>query len=73
MSIVELLLKSGANVNTKDSLGNTPLHLAVKENNILMVILLIEKGANIKLKNRDHEKPIDIAKAKNFKRDYQPY
>ncbi|EMO56484.1 ankyrin repeat protein [Leptospira santarosai str. CBC1416] len=40
-SVLELL-KQNQNVNLKDSLGNTPLILAVKSENLEMVRLLLE-------------------------------
>lgn len=39
-----MLLKYGANPNTKDALGNNPLHLAACTHNIEVVTLLLKGG-----------------------------
>lgn len=39
-----LLLDKGANPNQKDSLGNTPLHLAACTNHVEVVTLLLKAG-----------------------------
>lgn len=44
---VSALLKNGANVNKRDMRGFTAIHVAVFRNNIEMVKLLLEKGANV--------------------------
>lgn len=41
---LRLLLDYGANPNQVDSLGNTPLHLAVCTNHISVVTLLLRAG-----------------------------
>ena len=43
--LVKFLVKNGANVNAKAKNGATPLNLAVKENDTVMVKLLKELGA----------------------------
>ena len=50
---VELLLKKGANANSADSFGLAPLHLAVccKDVDPSLIEHLIEKGADVNLKN----------------------
>ncbi len=44
---VENLIESGANVNTEDEYGSSPLIESVKKKNIEMVKLLISKGADV--------------------------
>jgi ankyrin repeat protein len=45
VSAVSLLLDSGANIQTEDSLGYTPLHLAVLDHHPKVVHLLLQSGA----------------------------
>ena len=44
------LLEAGANVNARDNSGHTPLMLAVKRQNAEVVNILLDAGANAKLK-----------------------
>ena len=45
--IADLLLRHGANVNARDSQGNTPLHFSVMNGNIDVTQYLIDNGANV--------------------------
>jgi ankyrin repeat protein len=49
----ELLLEKGANVNSTDSFGSSPLHMAVccKDVDISLIEHLIQKGADVNYKN----------------------
>ena len=58
IEIAELLISFGANVNTNDNRGNTPLHKAAKENNISMIKMLVSHGADLKATNKDKETPL---------------
>ena len=51
--IVDLFIKSGANINQADTDGKTPLMLAVWKENLQLVKLLIKNGADVEAKNRD--------------------
>ena len=44
---MQTLLKAGADVNTVDFRGQTPLHIACEQGNTDIVFLLLEKGADI--------------------------
>ena len=55
------LLDQGANPALADKVGNTPLLLATKAQNIVVVRALIALHADVTTENRDGEKPIDIA------------
>ena len=46
-AVVEVLIAHGADVNAKDGSGFTPLALAANSKNDLMVVILLEKGAQI--------------------------
>lgn len=47
----QLLLKNGLTVNIKDSLGNTPLHDALNSHALDVATLLLENGADWRIKN----------------------
>ena len=47
------LIERGANVNTRDKWGLTPLHWACDKNSIELTKMLIEKGANINAIDND--------------------
>lgn len=44
--ILELLLQNGADVDCRDSQGQTPLHVAGKIGNGIMIRALLERGAD---------------------------
>ncbi len=50
--ICKLLIKEGANVNTQNYLGNTPLHYTIASNSSDISDLFIENGANETIKNK---------------------
>lgn len=61
-SVVETLLKFGADIEAKDSDGNTPLMTAILAPlGRSFVEKLLDKGANRDAINNKNEKPIDIA------------
>jgi ankyrin repeat protein len=45
--IVNMLLNIGADPNIKDNIGNSPIIIAIRRNNINLIKLLLSKGANI--------------------------
>ncbi len=63
--IMKALISSGANVNHKDDLGNTPLINATSLGNIEAVRILCENGADVMQKNKFGETVFDIAKRHN--------
>lgn len=52
---ISVLLNNGANVNSSDIVGETPLHRAVKKGNDEIIHLLLEKGALINSVNNKGE------------------
>ena len=63
LAFVNLLVSSGANINTKYGDWKTPLHQAVIVGNKAIVQTLIENGANIKEKDKEGKTPFDHAKS----------
>jgi uncharacterized protein len=47
IGVAEVLIAHGADVNARDASGFTPLALAANSKNDLMVVILLEKGAQI--------------------------
>lgn len=52
-TIIMHLLDSGANVESNDKKGNTPLHYAALEGNVRILQLLLDRGANLETKCGD--------------------
>ncbi len=60
VAIAEVLINGGADINAKDTFGNTPLISAIMTNNTQLVAHLIQKGADLKIKNNDGKNAEDI-------------
>ncbi|ORX79989.1 ankyrin [Anaeromyces robustus] len=62
-SIVDCLIERGADVNSIDNDGNTPLVYAIKNNLLSIVILLVNNGASInhQLKNENNKNLLMLA------------
>lgn len=59
--ILELLLAKGANINTRDREGNTPLMHAMQNKKTGIVELLIRKGADPFIANKKGKTPFNIS------------
>ena len=55
------LLEWGANINTQDNFGTTPLMSAVRLKNLEMVRWLVESGASLEPKNEHDETALALA------------
>ena len=66
--IVDLLMKEGANVRSKDDFGYEPLHYAAFNGHQETVNLLIAYGASVEVKNNNGESPIDLARQSKHKK-----
>ncbi|KAI1722541.1 ankyrin repeats (3 copies) domain-containing protein [Ditylenchus destructor] len=60
----QMLLKSGAQPNVKQSDGQTPLHIASRSGNVDMIRLMLSEGADPQIKANNGETPLHVA-AKN--------
>lgn len=71
--IMKILLKHGAPVNLKGYPGHgweTPLHSAVYNKDMETVMLLLEYGADIHLKDSDGRTPLSLAQKDSLLRSY---
>lgn len=60
-NIIRFLIEQGAQINTIDNRGNTPLHTAVTYEEPETVKLLLELGADTSIKNRKGMTAYDLA------------
>lgn len=58
---MKLLLKAGADINTTDASGCTPLHLAYKANRSRAIKFLIRNGADVTLRDQAGHTPEEYA------------
>ncbi len=59
VALIRSFLERGADINARDGNRNTPLILAAMRNNMEMMTLLLQYGADIHLKNKDSKKFTD--------------
>jgi hypothetical protein len=59
--VTRLLIEHGADPNTRDSVGFSPLHHASRDGKIEIARLLIELGANVEAKDNKDRTPLDVA------------
>ncbi|KAK6957515.1 hypothetical protein Daesc_000302 [Daldinia eschscholtzii] len=60
MPFAELLLENGAEVNTKDEFGDSPLHSACRRGHHKLIRLLIDWDADMDCRNLDWTTPQDL-------------
>ena len=67
--IVSLLLEAGANPETRDHMGNTPLHNTVLyyPSTMRTLDLLLNKGADVSVKNNEGSMPFHLSDDKDLK------
>ncbi|MFZ2956029.1 MAG: ankyrin repeat domain-containing protein [Candidatus Ozemobacteraceae bacterium] len=61
LETVKRALTNGATVNCQDEEGNTPLHQAARNDQKMVVELLLKSGADKQIKNKWNETPLDLA------------
>lgn len=59
---IENILASGADVNATDTNDNTPMHISTRKCRIDIINVLLSKGACALKRNKEGDRPIDIAK-----------
>jgi ankyrin repeat protein len=62
-AVVKLLLQKGAEVESKNENGRTPLSLAAFGWREMVVKLLLEKGTELESKDKDGDTPLSLAAA----------
>ena len=70
MSLIDAInsyIQVGRDVNSHDKTGNTFLHYAILENNLVAIDLLLQNGAIIDAKNSDGVPPLLTAVKKGNK------
>ena len=70
---VRTLIEHGIDIDSKDSNGNTCLHIAVKEGFDVILRSLIEANANPFIRNKDDKLAIDLAKNQKVKEILRKY
>ncbi|WP_039458460.1 ankyrin repeat domain-containing protein [Candidatus Jidaibacter acanthamoebae] len=66
IDLAEYVINKGADLNSQDSEGNTPLHILMKNNEIdidkrlELANLLIEKGVNVNAQNNKGDTPLHV-------------
>jgi len=64
--ILKILIDKKVNVNIKNNLMQTPLHLATLYNKLDSVMLLLKAGAVLNIKDLNGKTPLDIAKENSY-------
>lgn len=60
---LDFLVRQGADVNGRDDAGATPLHIAVRNNQVLLAKRLIDQGADVNLADGEGRTPLAVAMA----------
>jgi ankyrin repeat protein len=63
-SVTQLLLEHGADINTQNEYGGTPLHYASDYGALEVVRVLLEHGADVEVKRNDGQTALQIAAAR---------
>ncbi|KAG7492714.1 hypothetical protein MATL_G00017650 [Megalops atlanticus] len=66
VNLMKVVLSSKVDIDAVDYKGNTALHYACQRKSHRIIPLLLEKNADISIKNKDGETPLDIARRLKF-------
>jgi hypothetical protein len=61
LSVAEFLVANGANVNAMSPSDTTPLMMAVSSGNEVLIKFLLDKGADLRMRNHEGYSAIDVA------------
>jgi uncharacterized protein len=67
--VIIKLLRAGAKLDSQDMYGQTPLHLAAEDEEINILVLMLNKGADTRAKTRMGLTAHDVAKRNNRDKD----
>ena len=59
--VIKSVIRNSTDLNAKDQYGLTLLHYAVLDENIDIMMVLLDNGANIDIENNDKETPLYLA------------
>jgi quinoprotein dehydrogenase-associated probable ABC transporter substrate-binding protein len=62
---IRFLMSKGANVNSRDGLGQYPIHIATEQRDMDVLAELIDDGANVEARDRDGWTPLMHAAARD--------
>ena len=58
---VRYFIEKNINPNEENIYGDTPLHIAMRMGDVLIIKMLLDAGADITIPNNDRERPFDLA------------
>lgn len=60
-TLVRMLADAGSELNPRNKLGQTPMHIAVRFNRMSVLDVLVERGAHINAAASDGSTPLHLA------------
>lgn len=66
--VVQIALENGLNIDTPNKKGRTALHYASEFGNLETIRILVSKGANLEVQDKDGKLPVDLASMSEISR-----